>query len=67
MKELPVWARATLGIIVALFLALAPFFLRPSGIYLLSYWAVVSIAALGLNTSPGTLACGTAGAMLTSR
>ena len=53
MKELPVWARATLGIIVALFLALAPFFLRPSGIYLLSYWAVVSIAALGLNLTLG--------------
>ncbi len=34
-------------------LACAPFFLRPSGLFLLSYWAVISIAAMGLNLTLG--------------
>jgi branched-chain amino acid transport system permease protein len=34
-------------------LAAVPFVLKPSGVYLMSYWAVTAIAALGLNLTLG--------------
>jgi branched-chain amino acid transport system permease protein len=34
-------------------LAAVPFLLKPSGVYLMSYWAVTTIAALGLNLTLG--------------
>ena len=34
-------------------LAAVPFLLKPSGVYLMSYWAVTAIAALGLNLTLG--------------
>ena len=47
------WLRVVFAFGVAGFIAVAPFLLRPSGIFLLSYWAVMSIAALGLNLTLG--------------
>jgi branched-chain amino acid transport system permease protein len=45
---------ATLAVFVAAATAVAaPFFLKPFGIYLLSMWAVLTIAALGLNLTLG--------------
>ncbi len=41
-----------IGVALALALA-APFFLKPFGIYLLSMWAVLTIAAMGLNLTLG--------------
>ena len=49
MKRLP----AALGLIVLAGLLIAPFALKPHGIYLLSMWAVMSIAAIGLNLTLG--------------
>ena len=37
----------------AIFAIAAPFFLKPFGIYLISMWAVLTIAALGLNLTLG--------------
>lgn len=37
----------------AVFALAAPFFLKPFGIYLISMWAVLSIAAIGLNLTLG--------------
>jgi branched-chain amino acid transport system permease protein len=49
--------RATLAgmalAVVAVFLVVAPFGLRPYGIYILSMWAVMTIAAIGLNLTLG--------------
>ena len=45
--------RAVLGFIVVAALVAAPFALKPYGIYLLSLWAVMSLAALGLNLTLG--------------
>ena len=36
-----------------LLLVAAPFFLKPYGIYLLSLWIVMTIAAIGLNLTLG--------------
>jgi branched-chain amino acid transport system permease protein len=45
---------AALGIAAGIGLAIAlPFFLKPYGIYLLSLWAVTTVAALGLNLTLG--------------
>ena len=44
------YAAAALGLALA---AALPFFLKPYGIYLLSLWAVTTIAALGLNLTLG--------------
>ncbi len=44
------YAAATIGLALAIAL---PFFLKPYGIYLLSLWAVTTIAALGLNLTLG--------------
>jgi branched-chain amino acid transport system permease protein len=38
---------------VAAFLLAAPFFFRPYGVFILSTWAVMSIAAIGLNLTLG--------------
>jgi len=40
-------ALATVGAIIA------PFFLKPYGIFLISTWAVLTIAAIGLNLTLG--------------
>jgi branched-chain amino acid transport system permease protein len=45
--------RAVLGFIVLVVLVAAPFGLKPYGIYLLSLWAVMTIAAIGLNLTLG--------------
>ena len=37
----------------ALLLVAAPFFLKPYGLYLLSLWVVMTIAAIGLNLTLG--------------
>ena len=38
---------------VAVFTIAIPFFLKPFGIYLISLWAVLTIAAIGLNLTLG--------------
>jgi branched-chain amino acid transport system permease protein len=39
--------------IAALFAVIAPFLLKPFGIYLISMWAVLTVAAIGLNLTLG--------------
>ena len=46
------WQWVALALVVAALIA-APFSLKPHGIYLLSMWAVMSIAAIGLNLTLG--------------
>ena len=46
-------ARRDLLASVAAFLIVAPFGLKPYGIYILSMWAVMTIAAIGLNLTLG--------------
>src|SRR3954462_12451376 len=41
------------GLIIVAGLIAAPFALKPYGIYILSLWAVTSIAAIGLNLTLG--------------
>ncbi len=53
MRDWLAWSRVALGVGFAACATVAPFLLKPSGIYLLSYWAVASIAALGLNLTVG--------------
>jgi branched-chain amino acid transport system permease protein len=48
-----VWPRVAAAVVVAAVLSAAPFVLKPSGVYLMSYWAVTTIAALGLNLTLG--------------
>lgn len=43
----------TAVVAAAIFATAAPFFLRPFGIYLISMWAVLTIAAIGLNLTLG--------------
>lgn len=45
--------RIAVAVAAAAFLVLAPFGLKPYGIYLLSLWAVTTIAAIGLNLTLG--------------
>lgn len=45
--------RIAAAVAAAAFLVLAPFGLKPYGIYLLSLWAVTTIAAIGLNLTLG--------------
>src|SRR3979490_2591596 len=45
--------RAALAFIVVVALVAAPLALKPYGIYLLSLWAVMTIAAIGLNLTLG--------------
>jgi branched-chain amino acid transport system permease protein len=45
--------RIAVAIAAAAFLVVAPFGLKPYGIYLLSLWAVTTIAAIGLNLTLG--------------
>jgi branched-chain amino acid transport system permease protein len=45
--------RIAVAIAAVAFLVLAPFGLKPYGIYLLSLWAVTTIAAIGLNLTLG--------------
>jgi branched-chain amino acid transport system permease protein len=47
------WPRVGAAVVVAAVLAAAPLALKPSGVYLMSYWAVTTIAALGLNLTLG--------------
>jgi len=49
MKKL----RLALGIAAVVLLAVAPYGLKPYGVYLLSLWAVTTIAAIGLNLTLG--------------
>ena len=49
MKRLAALAAAT----AAVFVVTAPFLLKPFGIYLISMWAVLTIAAIGLNLTLG--------------
>jgi branched-chain amino acid transport system permease protein len=46
-------ARIVVGLAAAALLVAAPFGLKPYGIYLLSLWAVTTIAAIGLNLTLG--------------
>jgi branched-chain amino acid transport system permease protein len=46
-------ARVAAGAAAAVLLVAAPFALKPYGIYLLSLWAVTTIAAIGLNLTLG--------------
>jgi branched-chain amino acid transport system permease protein len=47
------WPLVVSALVAAGALAAAPFVLKPSGVYLMSYWAVTAIAALGLNLTLG--------------
>jgi branched-chain amino acid transport system permease protein len=49
-RKLLAFAAAAIALAVLL---VAPFYLRPYGIYILSLWAVTSIAAIGLNLTLG--------------
>jgi branched-chain amino acid transport system permease protein len=53
MSGAALWPRVAAAVAVAAALAAAPFVLKPSGVYLMSYWAVTTIAALGLNLTLG--------------
>lgn len=44
---------ATAVVIIAIAAVAAPFFLKPFGIYLISLWTVLTIAAIGLNLTLG--------------
>ena len=46
-------ARTLAAVAAAALLVAAPFGLKPYGIYLLSLWAVTTIAAIGLNLTLG--------------
>ncbi len=46
-------AGAAAAFIIAIFAVAAPFFLKPFGIFLISIWAVLTIAAIGLNLTLG--------------
>ena len=46
-------ATAAALLLVAAVAVVAPFFLKPFGVYLLSLWAVLTIAAIGLNLTLG--------------
>jgi branched-chain amino acid transport system permease protein len=46
------WLRLAAAVGIAVLVAL-PFFLRPYGIYVLSLWAVMTVAAIGLNLTLG--------------
>jgi branched-chain amino acid transport system permease protein len=50
---LPCRTRAITAVAAAALLVAAPFGLKPYGIYLLSLWAVMTIAAIGLNLTLG--------------
>ena len=50
---IPHRARAVAGFAAVALLVAAPFGLKPYGIYLLSLWAVMTIAAIGLNLTLG--------------
>ena len=45
--------KSIFGLLAAALLIAAPFALKPYGIYLLSLWAVMTIAAIGLNLTLG--------------
>ena len=49
-RRLLAWIAAAL---VAVFLLAAPFGFKPYGVFILSMWAVMSIAAIGLNLTLG--------------
>ncbi|MGH8648918.1 MAG: branched-chain amino acid ABC transporter permease, partial [Burkholderiales bacterium] len=51
--KIPHRARAVAGAAAVALLVAAPFGLKPYGIYLLSLWAVMTIAAIGLNLTLG--------------
>ena len=51
--KLPGVARAVVAVACVALLVAAPFGLKPYGIYLLSLWAVMTIAAIGLNLTLG--------------
>lgn len=51
--KLPRHARAVAGAAAVALLVAAPFGLKPYGIYLLSLWTVMTIAAIGLNLTLG--------------
>jgi branched-chain amino acid transport system permease protein len=46
-------AGAAAVVLVAALAVIVPFFLKPSGLYLLSSWAVLTVAAIGLNLTLG--------------
>jgi branched-chain amino acid transport system permease protein len=47
------WLRIAGAIVAVGALVAAPFFLKPYGVYLMSFWAVTVVAALGLNLTLG--------------
>jgi branched-chain amino acid transport system permease protein len=53
MSAAPRWSGIAAAAIACAALAAVPFVLKPSGVYLMSYWAVTAIAALGLNLTLG--------------
>jgi branched-chain amino acid transport system permease protein len=53
MSGAPRWPWVAAVVAACCALAAAPFLLKPSGVYLMSYWAVTGIAALGLNLTLG--------------
>jgi branched-chain amino acid transport system permease protein len=52
MRRVP-WLKAATALGAVAVLIALPFFLRPYGIYVLSLWAVMTIAAIGLNLTLG--------------
>jgi len=44
---------AAATVVVAVLATAAPFFLKPFGIFMISMWAVLTIAAIGLNLTLG--------------
>ena len=53
MRELKKYWRITLGIVAILALIVLPLGLNRYGLFILSQWAVMTIAAMGLNLTLG--------------
>lgn len=53
MSRARTWLIAVVGLVIVVGLIAAPFGLKPYGIYILSLWAVTTIAAIGLNLTLG--------------
>jgi branched-chain amino acid transport system permease protein len=53
MSAAPKGLRFAAKVVVFGALVAAPFCLKPSGVYLMSYWSVMAVAALGLNLTLG--------------
>src|SRR2546423_12712654 len=53
MSRMRAWFGVIAGLVIVAGLIAAPFWLKPYGIYILTLWAVTTIAAIGLNLTLG--------------